>query len=1154
MNKLMIVAKNELIRYFISPLAYVYLISFLLLNGSFAIYFGNFFERGNADLITMFMYQPWLYLLFIPGISMRLWAEEFRNKTVVQMVTMPVSITELVWGKFLASWAFCALALVLTFPFWITVNYLGSPDNMVIAMSYVASFIVAGCMLAISQTMSALTKNQVIALVLAVIANLIFFMSGLEYVLAFFRLFAPLPIIDMIASFSFITHFNNMIAGLIELRDGVFFVSLIVLFNFTTVLAVSFKTAGTSRFLKSSERGYFAIIFALLLMGFVGLNLLANNLLRDVQYDFTEEKLFTVTEPTKRVLQNIKEPVTVKIYYSKILEQRNPDLRQMFDKIRILMRKYASLSKGKFDYKIYDPEVLSEVEDIALAAGLQPFPIVDLNRNAYFGLTVTDDLDNRKVIPFFAPERLSFLEQDITEKIYALSHQKKTVGILTSLSLFDKIQENNVVTQKWEIINQIEEFYDVKIINKPEDIAGIDVLMIVHPQGLATEMVQEIKNYTLAGGKILAFSDVAAEAPRIYSPENNDLNPSEWAGLDELWGFRFNNEVVVADLVNSITVDVTNNYKTNLTFTQDVLQFILKPNNFNHRVKETEQIKGVLLASAGIIEPLYNNSQLSFIPLMKTSIVSELMPAMAAQRNIEPTVILQKFKPDTKEKIVAAKVLSLDKAHPFEVIAVADSDMLYDTFWAKSQVILDTTYIIPLLDNANFVMNALDSLSGGENLIGLRGKSAAKRPFSKLERLRKTNEQAFKAKEAEIFQRVDVVKKDLQEIWSKKNFEERENFNADELAVIAGVRKKLEALRDELVEIKNNINHEIKKTDMMVKFFNIYFMSLLIALLLVVYAVLKSRHNLNFSWQLRFDKSLVIMTTVVASLLALGSLSVYYADGSEIEKYENKLVFPELFKDINEVAQINIKNHDNELNLYKESGVWKLQNPANLPVYQERIRSFLSSLIEARYFERKTANAEYLSRFGLSPIEKANSKNTRIELKNAAGKVITAFEVGKYDVDIGRGAKAAYVKFDNKFQVWLIAADFVDLSTKWQEWTYANLWNLRFGRLSGYNNEKDKNWIMMLMKQLLNTPMQQESKVIANPKLQFEINLEVEQNNQVEIQFFKSKDGKSWVKYNFIRVENNNHLQFFESYVNDKFYEISAPNMEKIENVIKPRK
>ena len=399
MRNLWIVTKNELKRYFISPLAYVYLISFLILNGSFALYFGHFFDRGRADLLPMFSFQPWLYLLFIPGISMRLWAEEFRSKTIVQIMTMPVSAATLVWGKFFASWLFCALALVLTFPFWLTVNLLGNPDNGVIILSYAGSFLLAGCMLAISQTMSALTKNQVIALVLAVITNLVFFLSSLEYVLALFRLFLPLSIVDLIASFSFITHFDTISRGLIELRDLVFFGSIIVLFNITSEIIVSFKTSGTSRLLQSSSRKRCIGAFVILLLGFIGLNLLANSFLRNVQYDVTEEKIFSLSPATRTILQNLPQNVTAKLYYSKLLSQRNPEFRTYFDKLRLLMEQYRKISDGKFDYRIYYPEPLSQEEDYALSMGLQPLPVIDKSQAVFFGLILTDSIDNRRVIP-----------------------------------------------------------------------------------------------------------------------------------------------------------------------------------------------------------------------------------------------------------------------------------------------------------------------------------------------------------------------------------------------------------------------------------------------------------------------------------------------------------------------------------------------------------------------------------------------------------------------------------------------------------------------------------------------------------------------------------------------------------------------------------
>ncbi len=555
MKKLWIVTKNELVRYFVSPLAYVYLIAFLLLNGSFAVYFGHFFDRGRADLLSMFAFQPWLYLLFIPGISMRLWAEEFRSKTVVQILTMPVSVNELVWGKFLASWLFTALALILTFPFWIVVNILGEPDNAIIAVSYLGSWILAGCMLAISQTMSALTKNQVIALVLSVVVNLLFFLSGLEYVLSFFRLFAPAALVDMVASFSFITHFATISRGLVELRDIVFFTSIILLFNFTTAVIISFKTSGTSKLLKSGRRGYYILTFILLLTAFIGLNLLANNLLRKIQYDFSSEKIFALTDTTRRVLENLPQPVTAKLYYSKILERRNPEFRQTFDKVRLLLQQYTDLSDGKFQYRIYYPELMNEAEDRAIAAGLQAIPLVDRSETAYFGMTVSDDTDNRQIIPFFPLERQTFLEQDITTAVYLLNHPKPTLGILSSLPMFSRFQ-NNTHTDGWEILNQLSRFYDLKIIgdNLPE---GLDALMIIHPYGLSSELIKQIRDYSFNGGKILLFLDAAAEAPHISAPVTEDYHPSDLGGLEKDWGFVFHKDIVVADLGNGDYVITT---------------------------------------------------------------------------------------------------------------------------------------------------------------------------------------------------------------------------------------------------------------------------------------------------------------------------------------------------------------------------------------------------------------------------------------------------------------------------------------------------------------------------------------------------------------------------------------------------------------------
>lgn len=1151
MKNLWIVTKNELIRYFISPLAYVYLVSFLLLNGSFAIYFGHFFDIGLANLNSMFAYQPWLYLLFIPGISMRLWSEEFRTKTIVQIMTMPVSTTSLVWGKFFASWIFCALALFLTFPFWITVNILGDPDNMVIAISYLGSFFLAGCMLSISQTMSALTKNQVIALVLSVVVNMLFLLSGLEYVLAFFRLFAPLSIIDMIASFSFITHFETITQGLVELRDLIFFASIILLFNFTTVIVVSFKTAGTSSFLKSTNRNYYILVFALLLMGFVGLNLLANNFTRSMQHDFTEEKIFTLTDTTKELLKNLPEPITVKLYYTQELGKRDPNFRLMFDKVRLLLRQYEALSDGKLSYAIYNPESFSQSEDYALTRGLKSIPFIDNNQSAYFGLTVSNSIDEYSKIPFLSLERENLLEQDLSEAIYTLNHKKRNIGIMTTLPIFDNVIEN-VATSRWEIINQIEKLYNVSTIDSAEKISDkLDALILVHPRDMSQDMITAIRNYSYAGGKILLFADAATDSVRIFSPATEALKASDLGGLDQDWGFKFQNELVIADLDNSLTVNASADDKSP-NYTQDLLQFYINYNNINHDVPETKNLKKLLVSTTSILSPI-PNANVIFAPLLVSSSNSSAVNAKWAQEAHSPNSLLRNFKKDDYTKTIAAHIISKSPERPFDIIAVADTDLLYDSFWAETIPLQDGNIIVPIFDNANFVLNSLEVLTGGENLVGLRGKSAKTRRFDQIETMRKDGQFQFKIKEQEIFDKIDATKAGLREIWGKKDFEGRSNFTPDELSLIAKVRQKLDELRRELFEIRANVNQDIQNIDSNVKFANIYAVPLLIGLGLLAFVIVSRRKNQKKqSVKITYNRQFLKLSAGATILLILGISSVYIANYQEIDGYEGRLMFEGLSQKINDVEKVVLANNKNKLVFYKDQGLWKLEGENNLVVMQDRMRSFLSALLEARLYEKKSNKVEHLSKFGLQPISVEGSPNVRVELLNSKNQPIEKFEVGKYDIEIGRGTRAAYLKFDNQFQVWLSAIELIDLSTNKAEWTFSRLWDLRFGRFLSFNRITNVDTLADLAKYMLNTTIISSIDKLADASNLFVINLQVEGNEKIKLSFLE-KDNKYYVNYEFITPPKAEFLKLFAETMQGKFYEISKTNMEEIKNVVEPK-
>ena len=237
------VFRREFGAYFASPLAGIFLVIFLFMSGIFTFQLGGFYERGQADLRPFFTGQPWLYLFLVPALSMRLWAEDRRTGTVELLLTLPVSVWDLVMAKFLAAWAFACAALALTVPLWITVAWLGNPDHGAILVGYVACALLSGTFLALGAFLSAFTKNQVIAFVLCGVAGFLLLVTGFPIVLDFVSGWLPRIAVEAISSMSALTHFEGMMRGVLDLRDVLYFVSLTVAFLFLNGVVVEWKKA-----------------------------------------------------------------------------------------------------------------------------------------------------------------------------------------------------------------------------------------------------------------------------------------------------------------------------------------------------------------------------------------------------------------------------------------------------------------------------------------------------------------------------------------------------------------------------------------------------------------------------------------------------------------------------------------------------------------------------------------------------------------------------------------------------------------------------------------------------------------------------------------------------------------------------------------------
>ncbi|MDY0022963.1 ABC transporter permease [Arenimonas caeni] len=243
MSAVLSVFRREFGAYFATPLAVVFLVIFLVLASAFTFYLGNFYESGQADLQAFFSFHPWLYLLLAPAVAMRLWAEERKSGTLELLLTLPLTPWQAVLGKFLAAWAFLGVALCLTFPMWITVAWLGKPDHGVIAAGYIGSWLMAGAFLAVGGALSAATRSQVVAFILTVVVCLLLLLAGFPMALDLVRGWAPMPLVDALAGLSFLTHFQAITRGVLDLRDLVFFGLCIGAWLWATVLVIDMKKA-----------------------------------------------------------------------------------------------------------------------------------------------------------------------------------------------------------------------------------------------------------------------------------------------------------------------------------------------------------------------------------------------------------------------------------------------------------------------------------------------------------------------------------------------------------------------------------------------------------------------------------------------------------------------------------------------------------------------------------------------------------------------------------------------------------------------------------------------------------------------------------------------------------------------------------------------
>lgn len=509
---------------------------------------------------------------------------------------------------------------------------------------------------------------------------------------------------------------------------------------------------------------------------FIAIIILVNATLTSWRIDLTENKLFTLSEGTLNILHNLEEPVRLDFYFSQKAMIGYPALMNYSVRVRDMLLEYEAHSNGMLDLNIIDPEVFSEEEDQAVASGMQSVPLNNAGDRAYFGLVGTNSTDEDKVIPFFQSSKESALEYDISKLLYNLAYpEKRVVGIMSSLPIFGDEQEK---LPKWTITDTIEEFFEIRVLGtNPKNLDGIDVLMIIHPKDIKEDTLFAIDQYVLKGGKVMLFVDPLAEGDRSKPADpDSSILPDLDSDLDKLtkqWGINVLKEKIVGDINAAMHVQTRS-----ATGPQEVtyLPWLrLAKESFNQDDFATSQLNVIHMGTAGIIEK-NADSEISFTPLIESTMQSMQLDRDFLFIQRDPKIILDNFKSEEKKQIIAARLqghamtafpegLLDDEGNrkdsgtgtivsegDINVIVIADTDILNDTFWIRNKPYFGMNLPQPIANNGDFVINALENLSGSNDLASLRTRGEYTRPFERVEAIRRQAELEYRERDKNLSQ------------------------------------------------------------------------------------------------------------------------------------------------------------------------------------------------------------------------------------------------------------------------------------------------------------------------------------------------------------------------------------------------------------------
>ena len=846
MKNIKAVFKREFKAYFDSPVAYVFLTAFLVLAGFLTFGVAMFYERRQADLTPFFFWHPWVYLLLVPAATMGVWADERRNGTAELLLTLPVTLGEVLVGKFLAAWSFVGIGLALTFPVALTAGYLGSPDWGAVFCGYLGSLLLAGASVAIGVFASTLSRSSVVGFVVSLALVFLLLIIGFDPVIGAVAAWGvPTAITDAVASCSLLSHFEAMRRGVVDFADVGYYAAMMVF-----MLAAA-KTVTDGR--RGASKG----LVGLVLVGAIAASsvvILANLPLR---CDMTAERLYTLSNGSKAVLGQLTEDVTLKYYVSSSSAEMPMALKTYAQQVGNLLKEYARAGGGRLVVEEYDPKPDSDAEEWAQRYGVEPQTGGNpFGQGVYFGVVAVCG-DREETLGVLSPRTESTLEYDLTRLVTRVAWpERPVVGVMTSLPDVLGAKMNPMVMQMgqrppqgWAAFSELAKDYDVRAVEPDAEKIDDDVkaLVVLHAKNLSDKTLYAIDQFVLRGGKLVACVDpLSIKDMQSARAQQNPMmggmggdGPSTLGKLFDAWGVKFDEGKIACDLEAATKL---NNGQGGVESNPAFLS--LGAENMDKGDLIVADLTNVMFPFAGAFTYEKKDMDLAFAPVITTSKEN----SCATDKMSLQFGGMKDMVPDGASRILAARLSGtfrtafpkgpdgtndVSAAHAegkSSVLLFADSDFLADDFCVR---MMRTPFgAIPQLVNENLMLfaNAMEQFAGREELIGVRSRGASDRPFKVVNELEAEATKKWQAREAAFQEELQQTQQRLSALQKEKKGGERFILSKEQQDEIVKLRKSQAETRKQLKNVRKELTADIDALGLRLKVANIALVPVLVVL------------------------------------------------------------------------------------------------------------------------------------------------------------------------------------------------------------------------------------------------------------------------------------------------------------------------------------